>query len=288
MKAEEQTKLNETLGKVFKLTSEQVATLYNEAGDLTDLSCVIEADEKRIAKFNADKTSQYNRGIKEGAGKIEKDIKEKYGESDLIGVDLVDEIVLKQVAEANKTGSKDISKHPEYIKLQADISKQLKERDKEWQDKLNAREAEFKKTVIFDKVRSKALSFLDASKAILPSDVKKAENWKNTYINELSGYSYLENEDGTFTVLDKEGNALKDSHANIITFDEVIKSSADKYFDYPAAEPRTSPGNKQTTGNAGPVNEPKTKADCLAKLKDPKITPEDRKKYTDLMDNLKE
>ena len=289
MKAEEQTKLNETLVKVFKLTEEQLSTLYNGDGDLTDLSVVAEADTKRVAKFNTEKTAQYNRGIKEGAVKIEKEIKEKYGESDLIGVELMDSIVVKQVEEATKAGSKDISKHPEYIKLQADIGKQLKERDKEWQTKLDLKDTEFKKAVVFDKVKSKALSFLESSKAILPSDVKKAENWKATYVNELSGYNYLENEDGTFTVLDKEGNALKDSHSNIRTFDEIVKECADKYFDYTVAEKRDSSGNKTaaTTGTTG-NNEPKTKAEALAKLKEPKITPEDRKKFTELMDILKE
>lgn len=288
MKAEEQKKLNETLVKVFKLTEEQLSTLYNEDGDLTDLNVVTNADEKRVAKFNTEKTSQYNRGIKEGAGKIEKEIKEKYTvESDLIGVELVDTILVRQVEEATKAGNKDISKHPEYIKLQTDIGKQLKERDKEWQTKLDLKETEFKKSVIFDKVKSKALSFLESSKAILPADVNKAENWKATYINELKGFNYLENEDGTFTVLDKDGNALKDSHSNIRTFDEIIKESADKYFDYPAAESRSSSGNKETKENTSSPGEPKTKNDCLAKLKDPKITPEDRKKYTELMDTLK-
>ena len=105
MKAEEQTKLNETLVKVFKLTEEQLSTLYNGDGDLTDLSVVAEADTKRVAKFNTEKTAQYNRGIKEGAVKIEKEIKEKYGESDLIGVELMDSIVVKQVEEATKAGS---------------------------------------------------------------------------------------------------------------------------------------------------------------------------------------
>jgi hypothetical protein len=289
MKAEEQLKLNETLVKVFKLTEEQMATLYNEAGDLTDLKVVTEADEKRVAKFNTEKTSQYNRGIKEGAVKIEKDIKEKYGESDLIGAELVDSIVLKQVEEATKAGSKDISKHPEYIKLQADISKQLTTRDKEWQTKLELKESEFKKSVIFDKVKSKALSFLESSKAILPADVNKAENWKATYINELKGFNYLENKDGTFTVLDKEGNALKDSHSNIRTFDEIVKESADKYFDYPAADHRSSPGNRPTEGKPGQgIGDVKTKAEAVARLRDPKISPEDRKKFTELMDTLKD
>jgi hypothetical protein len=287
MKAEEQTKLNETLVKVFKLTEEQLSTLYNEDGDLTDLTVVAEADTKRVAKLNTDKTSQYNRGIKEGAEKIEKEIKAKYGESDLIGVDLVESIVAKQVEDVAKAGTKDITKHPEYIKLQADIGKQLKERDGEWQKKLDLKEAEFKKSITFDKVRSKALIFLESSKAILPTDVNKAANWKATYLNELSGFNYLENEDGTFTVLDKEGNALKDGHSNIRTFDEVIKECADKYFDYPAAASRSSSGNQQTAGNTT-AGEPKTKDEALAKLRDPKITPEDRKKFTELMDNLKD
>jgi hypothetical protein len=240
-----------------------------------------------LAKFNTEKTSQLNRGIKEGAEKIEKAIKEKYGESDLIGVELVESILVKQVEEATKAGAKDISKHPEYIKLQADIGRQLKERDKEWQTKLELKESEFKKSVIFDKVKGKALSFLESSKAILSADVNKAENWKATYLNELKGFNYLENEDGTFTVLDKEGNALKDKHSNIRTFDEIVKESADKYFDYPAAQQRSSTGNQSTTGTQS-IGDPKTKADCLAKLKDPKITPADRKKYTELMDNLKD
>jgi len=289
MKADEQTKLNETLVKVFKLTEEQLSTLYNADGDLTDLSVVADADTKRVAKFNTDKTSQYNRGIKEGAGKIEKEIKDKYGESDLIGVELVDSIVLTQVESATKAGTKDITKHPDYIKLETSIDKVKKEVEKEWQAKLTAKEAEFKKAQIFDKVRTKALTFLESSKAILPSDANKAANWKATYLNELGSFNYLENEDGTFTVLDKEGNALKDSHSNIRTFDEVIKECADKYFDYPAAESRSSSGNKPTEGKPGQGNgEPKTKAEALARLKDPKINAEDRKKFTVLMDNLKD
>lgn len=289
MKAEEQTKLNETLVKVFKLTEEQLATLYNEAGDLTDLKVITEADEKRVAKFNTEKTGQYNRGIKEGASKIEKEIKEKYGESDLIGVELVDSIVTKVTEETAKTGSKDISKHPDYIKLQTEIGKQLKERDKEWQAKLDLKETEFKKAVIFDKVKSKALSFLDSSKAILPGDVKKAENWKNTYVNELKGYNYLENEDGSIIVLDKEGKSLQDKHGNPITFDEVVKTTADNYFDYTVAEPRTSSGNKPQEGKPGQnTGDVKTKSEALERLKDPKITPEDRKKYTTLYESLKE
>ena len=288
MKAEEQTKLNETLVKVFKLTEEQVSQLYNEDGDLTDLSVVVKADEHRVAKFNADKTSQLNRGIKEGAEKVEKAIKEKYAvESDLIGVELVESIVAKQTEEASTASTKDISKNPEYIKLESSISKQLKDRDKEWEEKLAKREAEFNKEAIFGRVSKRALTNLEARKPILPSDPAKAQVWRDTYLNELKAANYQEADDGTPIVLDKEGNVMKDTHGNTVTFAEFEKNISDKYFEYPTAQQRSSSGN-QSAASTGTGGEPRTKAEALAKLKDENITPEDRKKYTELMDNLKD
>ena len=289
MKAEEQTLLNETLVKVFKLTTEQLSGLYNTDGDLTDLSVVETADTQRTARYNTEKQQQLDRGIKEGAVKIEKELKNKYNvESDAIGIELIDQILVKQIEEATDKDTKDITKHPDYIKLQSSIDKKLKEKDTEWTDKLALKEAEFKKTVVFDRVKSKALSFLDSAKAILPEDTKKAENWKKTYISALSEYQYLENEDGTITVLNKDGKVLEDSHSNIRTFDEVIKTTADGYFDFQVANSRSGSGNKGGSQSGSPAGEPKTKDECLVRLKDEKITPEDRIKYTDLMDSLKE
>lgn len=287
MKAEEQTKLNETISKVFKLDAEQLATLYNEAGDLTDLTVVTEADTKRVAKFNTDKTAQYNRGIKEGAEKIEKAIKEKYEvESDLIGVELVDHVVLKQTETVTKANPKDVTKHPDYIKLETSLAKQLKDRDKEWEGKLALKEAEFKKEKLFEKIREKALVNLEGRKPILPTDPAKAKVWKDTYLNELRAGNYQEGEDGIPIVLDKEGNVMKDKHGNPVTFDEFEKSISDKYFEYPKAEDRSSPGNKPPAQSTPAAGDPKTVEECLEKLRDPKITPGDRKKWTDLMDNL--
>ena len=286
MKADEQTKLNETLVKVFKLTEEQLSTLYNADGDLTDLKVVTEADEKRVAKFNTEKTQQLNRGIKEGASKIEKEIKEKYSvESELIGVELVDFVLASKTEEVVKTGNKDISKHPEYVKLESSIDKKLKDRDKEWEGKLALKESEFKKEKLFEKIKDKALVNLEGRKPILPGDPKKAQVWRDTYLNELRAGNYQEGDDGTPIVLDKEGNVMKDTHGNPVTFDEFEKNISDKYFEYPVSDKRDSSSNKDT--KVPQTGDPKTKEDCLAKLRDPKITPEDRKKFTELMDNLK-
>ena len=288
MKADEQTKLNETLAKVYKFAPEQLSQLYNADGDLTDLTIVMEADEKRVAKFTTEKQQQFNRGIKEGAEKIENALKEKYAvESDLKGSDLIDQILVKQVEEAKVAGTKDITKHPDYIKLESSVDKKLKDRDKEWQTKLETREREFGREKLFEKIKDKALVNLESRKPLLPSDPKKSQVWKETYLNELKSGNYQESDDGTPIVLDKEGNVLKDSHGNPITFDEFEKSVSDKYFEYPKSENRSSSGNQSPTGQTG-NGEVKTKADALTKLKDPKISPEDRKKFTELYETLKD
>ena len=287
MKAEEQTKLNETLSKVFKLDAEQLATLYNDAGDLTDLTAVIQADERRITKFTTDKTSQYNRGIKEGAEKIEKALREKYEvESDLIGVELVDHIVSAQVEAVHKASPKDITKHPEYVKLESSIAKQIKEKDKEWQKKMDDRERDFNKEKLFDKIKDRSLVNLETRKPILPADPKKAQVWKETYLNELRQGNYQESDDGTFIVLDKEGNVMKDSHGNTVTFEEYEKGISDKYFEYPKSEQRSSSGNQQSSQQSQ-AGEPRTAEEAWNKMKDPKISPADRKKYTEIYDKLK-
>jgi hypothetical protein len=63
MTKEEQKVLNESLSKLFKLDSETVASLYNEAGELTDFSKILELDRERIQKYKDDNDSQYKRGV---------------------------------------------------------------------------------------------------------------------------------------------------------------------------------------------------------------------------------
>ena len=274
----EQKLLNESLSKLFKIDSEMLASLYNEAGELTDFSKILELDADRIKEYKTQNDSQYKRGIKEGASKIEKEIREKYEfDSDLVGVDLIDSLVVKKIEEASQS-HKDISKHPEYIKLQVSIDKQLKDRDKEWESKLTEKEKEFNKAKLFDRVRDRALANLDSRKPILPEDPRKAQKWKDTYLSELRNGNYMEDGDNII-VLDAEGKPLQTAHGKPVTFDEYEKEIADGYFEYPVAGARSSSGNKeQDTGNTGM---PKTEEEYVSRLRDPKITPQERIKLTE-------
>lgn len=276
--------LNESLSKLFKLDPETLASLYNEAGELVDFSKILELDADRIRKYKGDNDSQYKRGIKEGAEKIEDSLREKYElDSELKGVDLVDHLVVKKIEEAKTAGTKDITKHPEYIKLQVSIEKQLKERDKEWEGKLVEKEKEIIKAKLLEKVDKRALTNLEARKPILSEDPRKAQKWKDTYLNELHRGNYMEDGDNII-VLGQDGKPLQTEHGKTITFDDYEKEIADQYFEYPKSEQRSSPGNKPESGKQAPQNgfiPPKDQNEYISRLRDPKITAPERIQLTE-------
>lgn len=279
MNKEETKLLNESLSKLFKLDSEILASLYNEAGDLVNFSVVLDADKDRISKHKSEVDSQYKRGIKEGAEKIEKAVREKFEfESDKLGVDLVEDLILKKVDETKTSSTKDITKHPDYIRREVEFDKEKKALVKEWEQKMESKEKEFASARLFEKVRDKALVALASRNPMLPQDPRKAQTWKDTYLNELRQAKYQENEDGTITVLDKDDTILKNAHGHVVSFDEFEKEIADKYFEYPKAEDRSSSGNKEdkTSRTGVPVGMPRTEEEYFARLKDPKITPAER------------
>jgi hypothetical protein len=168
--------------------------------------------------------------------------------------------------------------------MQVSIDKQLKDRDKEWENKLVTKEAEYNKARLFEKVRERALLNLTDRNPILPQDTRKAQMWRETYLNELRKFNYMENGEG-LVVLNEDGTTLTSPHGKAITFDEFERDIADKYFEYPKAEDRTSPGNKDDKNIKSVPGMPKTEDEYFARLKDLKITPKERIELTEFWTN---
>jgi hypothetical protein len=64
MTAEEKKLLQGFLSKTLKIDTEELASLYNDAGELVDLTIAEKAVSDRIKKLKGDGTDQYKRGIK--------------------------------------------------------------------------------------------------------------------------------------------------------------------------------------------------------------------------------
>jgi len=285
MTKEEQKVLNEFLSKTLKIDTEDMATLYNEAGDLTSLQIAYDADTLRVKKQSEDRTSQYNRGLKEASLKLEKELKSKYEvESELQGVELIDSIVLSKVEET-KGATKDISKHPEMLKARLEWEKEQKQRDIEWKNKLEAKDVEFAQAKLKENVRTKGLQYLNEFNPILNADPVKAEQWKQVYLNELLAAKYKPQDGDDPVPVGDDDQPLKDPHGYSRKLKEFAKDIADKYFDYQVANPRSSAGN--TTTQSGSAGLPKDEEAAYEELKNPNITPERRIEITNFLKEKK-
>lgn len=260
------------LSKTLKIDTEDMAGLYNEAGELQNLTVASEADVARIKKIREESASQYKRGIKEGASKIEKELKDKYEiDSELEGSELVDFIVTQKVEEVKGAGVDDITKHPEYIKLQLETDKLLKAKDRDWQKKIDEREAEFNYKTVFGEVKDNALAELDNLKPILPEDARKAQRWREKFVEEIGRFQYQKSEDAI--VVMREGKPVQDSHGYGVSFQDHVRSIAGDLFEFQAADERSAPGNK--TNPTKPTGTIKSHAEYIDAMKKAK-TPQER------------
>ena len=269
----EQKKLNGFLSKTLKMDDEELASLYNEAGELTSLTAAEKADTSRVTKLKEENDSQYKRGQKEVATKFETKLKEKYGvSSDETGVDLVDLILTTELEKVKGKGDEDITAHPEYLKLKSESDRMLKAKDKEWQKKIEDLELKHARESMFSKVKERAFAELDNLRPILPEDAKKAQKWKEKYIEDFRAYDFTE-QDGMIVVL-KDGKPLQDSHGYNKSFADLVKETAAEFFDFQTAESRSSAANQQTQSNfAAPRNED----EFIQKMREAK-TPEEQAK----------
>lgn len=279
----EQKKLNGFLSKTLKMDDEELASLYNEAGELTSLTAAEQADTARVTKLKEDQASQYKRGQKEVASKMEAQLKDKFGvDSDLTGVELVDFILTTELEKVKGKGDEDITAHPEYLKLKSESDRMLKAKDKEWQKKIEDLELKHARESMFSKVKERAFAELDNLRPILPEDAKKAQKWKEKYIEDFRAYDFTE-QDGMIVVL-KDGKPLQDSHGYNKSFADLVKETAAEIFDFQTAESRTSAANQQTQSNfAAPRNED----EFIQKMREAK-TPEEQAKVMESYQSKKQ
>jgi hypothetical protein len=279
----EQKKLNGFLSKTLKMDDEELASLYNEAGELTSLTAAEQADTARVTKLKEDQASQYKRGQKEVASKMEAQLKDKFGvDSDLTGVELVDFILTTELEKVKGKGDEDITAHPEYLKLKSESDRMLKAKDKEWQKKIEDLELKHARESMFSKVKERAFAELDNLRPILPEDAKKAQKWKEKYIEDLRAYDFTE-QDGMIVVL-KDGKPLQDSHGYNKSFADLVKETAAEIFDFQTAESRSSAANQQTQSNfAAPRNED----EFIQKMREAK-TPEEQAKVMESYQSKKQ
>lgn len=250
MTKEEKVILEGFLSKTLNMDSEAISGLFNADGELVDMGHALELDATRISKFRTDKEAQYNRGLKEGATKIEKAIKAKYSidNNELIGVDLLDHVIELQTSELteklkNKGKDDDFEKSPKYLQLKQEWEKQLKTKDQEWESKLTEKESEWNRKETLGKIAKLAFNELETG-YVLPENAERANALKEVLQRELESGNYKFDDSGEPILLDKEGKPIEDQHGKLVQFKEHINGLASKYFDKKVAAQRGNAGNQ--------------------------------------------
>lgn len=238
----------------------KVASLFNEDGtelSETAIDTLLQHDATRVQKLKDDGTKLFNdghkKGLSEGASKIEKEIVEKYGiKSDKLGIELIDEIIASKSTTGTEIDEEKIKLHPSVVKIVDDLTKQIKNKDKEWEDKFKQRDAQIAKDNLFKEVVNKAKSSVLGLKPILPKDAAKAEKQMELLVAELLKLEFNKTEDGKDFILAKDGKPVEDAHGNRINFDTYIKSTAETIWDFEQGQQRQSSGNNNDgNGQAG-------------------------------------
>jgi len=162
--------------------------------------------------------------------------------------------LIEKIVEANKTagsGSKeitedDVKKHKSYQDLLDSMNNKIQSTNTEWETKYNELQKNYSKAGIVSKVKTTALSTLEALKPVLPKNAAAATNLKNIFTGVFDSYDY-EEQDGRTLIL-KDGKLLEDSHGNRVELNDFIKQTANSYFDF---QENNGGSNGANGGNAG-------------------------------------
>lgn len=269
----------------------QQAALFNADGSefTTEApNLLLQHDATRITKVKTDskaegKTEGFNeghqKGTKDSAEKLEKELREEHGvDSDKKGKELFSAIIDKyKTQKAPELEEDKVKLHPAYVKMESDLKKQIKQVQDEATTKFEERDKQLAKEAMFAKVLSRAKEEVTGLKPILPSDQKKAEKQMELLVQDLAGFEFTMNADGTDFIISKDGKPYNDPHGNRIDFKTLVKTTSSSIWDFQEGEERSSGANSNDVKNNGkqtnqtitvPKND-KEYMDMIAKETDP-------------------
>ena len=279
------------LSKAYKMDDGKIAELFDaeNATDESIAAALLAEDTQRVSllkKQNADNKDSFNQGYakatKEQRAAFEKEIKEAFElDSDTTGIDLINEVITAKAPAGGKGAAEitddDVKKHTVYQTMERNFKKQLKEANDAHTAKVEELEKGFKRNETFYGVREKADAFLAALKPILPKSANVATTIKNQFFNELKGYDYEQQADGSLIVT-KDGKVLEDAHGHTKSFEDVVKGLASNYFEFEANNGGANAGNENNgaQGGAGAARTFKTQKEALEYANDTNVPLADR------------
>lgn len=254
--------LTEVLGTTHKMPADKVAALFNADGTIKDTAKTdfYAADQARVQEFEAREKTAMDNGYKKAQSEIldmkEKEIKDKYG---LTGskkrglLEIIDEVASQAASKAATVDPDKIKAHPEYIKMQDELTAQIKDANKTWEEKYKNFEKEVNNEKVFSNISKKADGILSGFG--LPEDANLAANQKALLHIELKKYNFAPNGDD-YIITDSEGKVVNDQHGHRKNFETLVSEIAGKFWPKKDGQNRSGSGaqNNQQNNNGQTAN----------------------------------
>lgn len=290
------------LSKTLKIDDGKIAEILEgeNVTEETATKSLLDLDVSRVLELKKGVDQEkfqegYKKAKKEERSAFETELKTAFNfDGQDTGVDLV-----KAIVGASSTGggkgeiTEDaVKRHKVYQDLLDNLNSKVAETEKTWQEKYTQLESTHKRDTVVGGVKSKALNILDSLKPVYPKNQEAATNLKNTFASTFAQYDY-EEQDGRTLIL-KDGKVLTDQHGNRIQLDDLIKDTANKYFDFQQSSGGGNGGNggggngggSGSGGAGGSFKEPTTLAELTKIIDDPNISHEDKNKAIEAFDKL--
>lgn len=239
-------------------------------------------DKGKIQKV---KTKSFDEGAKARELKvkssIESSIKTKFGidnfESDDIETLIDHAVSLKPKSTGGTLTPEDIEKLPHVIGLKNTFSNQLKEKEKEFNQKLTAKEQEEAQKQLFGRIATGAIAKLKEKNPVLPEDEAKSNRRiQKDLIEELNAYGWIE-ENGERIPIGRDGKQLENSNGVPITEADLIDNIINDNFEFVKSTSRTAAPGKTGTKTTNATE----KEAYTGKL------PDNEKDYVEMVNNRK-
>ena len=250
--------LTGVLAKTLNIGDGEISELLKDGENITESDVtkkILDLDKERVSKLKtSNDTEKFQDGYKKAKSEVltefEKKVKEAFGvESDKTGTDLIADIVAQKSESKGGNGmtAEDIMKSEVYQKLLKKSKDDLKTIKENYEQQISKIQSEQENERSLSIIGTEAVNQLASLNPILPKNAEIAKNYESLFIKAIAENYRIKKEDGKTVVYGLDGKIAIDGHGNPIAFEDIVKTTASKFYEFSANNGGSNAGNQGGT-----------------------------------------
>lgn len=250
------------LAKTLNIGDGEISELLKDGENITESEVtkkILDLDKERVSKLKSGSdTEKFQEGYKKAKGEVltefEKKVKEAFGvESDKTGTDLITDIVSQKSEGKGGEGmtAEDIMKSEVYQNLLKKSKDDLKTIKDDYEQKISKIQSEQENERSLSIIGTEAVNQLASLNPILPKNAEIAKNYEGLFIKAIAENYRIKKEDGKTVVYGLDGKIAIDGHGNPIAFEDIVKTTAGRFYEFSANNGGSNAGNQEGAPPAG-------------------------------------